>query len=156
MTEDEMVGWHHGLNGPEVEQTPGDSEGQESLTCWSPWGCKESATTEQLNNNNIQGSASLMLKTLLPSRGSLPQGFWDSFHLVPISCALLALVFWGPARCPLDPWTLIQSLALCSISLNLGTTFWISPGFWWKARESRASLKAQCKRIHLPMQEKCL
>ena len=66
-----MVGWHHGLNGPEVEQTPGDSEGQESLTCWSPWGCKESATTEQLNNNNIQGSASLMLKTLLPSRGTV-------------------------------------------------------------------------------------
>ena len=44
--EDEMVGWHHGLNGHESEQTPGDSEGQGSLACCSPWGCKESDMTE--------------------------------------------------------------------------------------------------------------
>ena len=37
-TEDEMVGWHHELNGHELEQTPGDSEGQGSLGCCSPWG----------------------------------------------------------------------------------------------------------------------
>ena len=41
MTEDEMVGWHHRLNGHEFEQTPTDSEGQGSLVCCSPWGCKE-------------------------------------------------------------------------------------------------------------------
>ena len=41
MTEDEMVGWHHQLNGQEFEQTPGDSEGQASLVCCSPWGRKE-------------------------------------------------------------------------------------------------------------------
>ena len=40
VTEDEMVGWHHQLNGPEFEQTPGDSEGQGSLACCSPRGCK--------------------------------------------------------------------------------------------------------------------
>ena len=39
-TEDEMVGWHHQLNGHEFEQTPGDSEGQGSLSCCSPWGCR--------------------------------------------------------------------------------------------------------------------
>ena len=38
MTEDEMVGWHHQLNGHEFQQTPGDSEGQGSLACCSPWG----------------------------------------------------------------------------------------------------------------------
>ena len=43
--EDEMVGWHHQLNGHESEQTPGDSEGQGSLACCSPWGCKELDTT---------------------------------------------------------------------------------------------------------------
>ena len=43
--EGEMVGWHHQLNGHESEQTPGDSEGQESLACCCPWGCKESDTT---------------------------------------------------------------------------------------------------------------
>ena len=51
MTEDKMVGWHHQLNGHEFEQTPGDSEGQGGLACCSSWGCKESDTTEQLNNN---------------------------------------------------------------------------------------------------------
>ena len=50
--QDEMVGWHHQLNGHESEQTPGDSEGQGSLACCSPWGCKELDTTERLNNNN--------------------------------------------------------------------------------------------------------
>jgi len=45
MTEDEMVGWHHRLNGHESEQTPGDREGQGSLACCSPWGRKESDTT---------------------------------------------------------------------------------------------------------------
>ena len=40
VTEDEMVGWHHQLNGPEFEQTPGDGEGQGSLACCSPQGCK--------------------------------------------------------------------------------------------------------------------
>ena len=52
MTEDEMVGWHHQLNGPEFEQTLGDSEGLGSLACCSPWGHKESDTTEPLNNNS--------------------------------------------------------------------------------------------------------
>ena len=45
-TEDEMVGWHHRLNGHESKQTLGNSEGQGSLACYSPWGHKESNTTE--------------------------------------------------------------------------------------------------------------
>ena len=44
--EDEMVGWYYRLIGHESEQTPGDSEGQGSLACYSPWGGKESDTTE--------------------------------------------------------------------------------------------------------------
>ena len=40
MTEDEMVGWQHQLNGREFEQTPGDGEGQRSLACCSLWGCR--------------------------------------------------------------------------------------------------------------------
>ena len=49
MTEDEMVGWHHQLNGHEFEQAEGVGGGQGSLVCCSPWGHKESYTTEQLN-----------------------------------------------------------------------------------------------------------
>ena len=45
-TEDEMVGWHHQLNGHEFEQAPGDGDGQGNLACCSPWDHKESYTTE--------------------------------------------------------------------------------------------------------------
>ena len=51
VTEDEMVGWHHRLNGHEFERAPGDGDGQGSLACYNPWGHKESDTTERLNNN---------------------------------------------------------------------------------------------------------
>ena len=52
-TEDEMVRWHHWLNVHELEQTPGESEGQGCLACSSTsWGCKELDTTQWLNNNN--------------------------------------------------------------------------------------------------------
>ena len=51
MTEDEMVGWLHQLNGDKFEQALGD-EGQGSLACCSLWGCKESDKTERLNNNS--------------------------------------------------------------------------------------------------------
>ena len=52
VTEIEMVGWHHRLNGLEFEQTLGDSEGQGSLACCSSRGQKESDTTYQLNNSD--------------------------------------------------------------------------------------------------------
>ena len=47
------VEWHYGLNGNEIKQTPGVSGGQRSLMSCSPWGCKESYTTERLNNNKV-------------------------------------------------------------------------------------------------------
>ena len=50
--EDEMVGWHHWLNGHEFEQALGVGHGQESLVWCSPWGRKESDTSESLNNYN--------------------------------------------------------------------------------------------------------
>ena len=55
MTEDEMIGWLHRLNGHEFEQALGDSEGQGSLACCSPWGQKELDTTYGPNNNNEHG-----------------------------------------------------------------------------------------------------
>ena len=48
-TEDDMVGWHHKLNGHELEQALGDGKGQGSLACCSPWDLTESDTTERLN-----------------------------------------------------------------------------------------------------------
>ena len=56
MTEDEMVGWHHWLDGHEFEQALADGDGQGSLACYSPWGCKEPDMTEWLNwpKNQLQ------------------------------------------------------------------------------------------------------
>ena len=50
--ENEIVGWHHRLNGHEFGQTVGDSEGQGSLECYSPWYCKESGMIKWLKNSN--------------------------------------------------------------------------------------------------------
>ena len=49
MTEDEVVGWNHQHNGHGFRWTPGVGDGQRCLACSSPWGCKESDMTEQLN-----------------------------------------------------------------------------------------------------------
>ena len=49
MTEDEMAGWHHRLNGHEFGWTPRVGDGQGGLACCDSWGCKESDTTERLN-----------------------------------------------------------------------------------------------------------
>ena len=51
MTEDEMVGWHHQLNGHEFEQALGVADGQGGLACCSPWGRIGSDTPERLDNN---------------------------------------------------------------------------------------------------------
>ena len=70
-TEDEMIGWHHWVNGHEFEQALGDSEGQGIPVCCSPWGCKESNTTEQLNSDNHveeEMGVKRSLKTTGPTR----------------------------------------------------------------------------------------
>ena len=56
VAEDEMFGWHHQLNGHELEIALGDGGWQESLACYNPWGFKESNTSEWQNNNNLDPS----------------------------------------------------------------------------------------------------
>ena len=58
-TEDEMVGWHHWLNGHEFGQTPRDGEGQGGLVCCGLWDCKESETTEPLNKEDTIGLSAI-------------------------------------------------------------------------------------------------
>ena len=60
-TVDEMVEWHHWLNGHEFEQTQGDSEGQGSRACCSPWGHKESDVTLQLKKNKMANDSKHLL-----------------------------------------------------------------------------------------------
>ena len=84
-TEDEMVGWHHWLYGHEFEQALGAGDGQGSLACCSPWGCKESDTTEQLNWTELNtymwnlenGLDDLIYKTQIETpmqKTKIPQG----------------------------------------------------------------------------------
>ena len=61
-SKDEKAGWHHRCNGHKLGQTLGDGEGQRGLACCSPWDCKESDTTEQLNNITILKSNYPLLK----------------------------------------------------------------------------------------------
>ena len=74
VTEDEMVAWHHQFHGHELGQALGDGEGQGSLACYSPWGCKESDTTWRLNNNN--NNYMMYLRYLRSNKI-----FENSFHL---------------------------------------------------------------------------
>ena len=69
-TEDEMLGWHHRLNGHELGRTPGDGDGHGGPACCSPWGRKESDTTERLDNSNN----SPPMGSLAPATGILGVG----------------------------------------------------------------------------------
>ena len=75
-----MVGQHHQLNGHEFELTPGDGEGQGSLVYCSPWGCKESDMTQQMNNNKQQRNTGENLDNL---------GFGEDFlGTIPKVCTM--------------------------------------------------------------------
>ena len=82
-----MAGWHHQFNGHEFEQTLGDSEGQGSLACCSPWGCEELDTTERVNNycsvqfSSVQGT----LKSLLQHHSSKASIRHSAFFTVQLS-----------------------------------------------------------------------
>ena len=73
MTKDEMAGWHHRLDGHELEQAPGVGGGQGILARCSPWGCKESDTTEWLNWTVPPGTSPALLFTV-PASFPLPRG----------------------------------------------------------------------------------
>ena len=67
-TEDEMVGRHHQVNGHEFEQAPEVDDGEGCLACRSPWGRKESDTTEWVNNYSVTEWSMLVLKHFLTTR----------------------------------------------------------------------------------------
>ena len=91
MTEDERVGWHHQLNEHEFEQAPGVGDGQGSLAYCSPWGHKESDTTEWLN-------------------------WWHS--LVCVCWRILASLGWSPLDH--DIWSLWCVVGFCLLEFCWG------------------------------------
>ena len=82
MTEDEMVGWHHRLNGHEFEQVPEVGEEQGSLVCCSPRDCKASDTTEQQLNNMFLCTVEYANKIILTSSLKCREHFSSLFGKV--------------------------------------------------------------------------
>ena len=82
MTEDEMAGWHHWLDGRESEWTPGVGDGQGGLVCCDSWGRKALDTTERLNWTELKASAQILnwyikMKALL-----LYMWYFDCIYLI--------------------------------------------------------------------------
>ena len=110
MTEDEMVGWHHWLDGHEFEQALGVGDGQGGLVCCSPWGRKELDTTEQLNWTEKVNLRSWWRRLLMLLRINpwlrFTNASWDCHekkYLTNWSRALSKLrfprLFWSKTRC---------------------------------------------------------
>ena len=120
MTEDEMAGWHHWLDGLEFEWTPGDGDGQGGLACCDSWGRKESDTTEWLNWNELIHSFLLVRYSFVLSAGVLHA------HLC------LKVYSWciRGERCTPCPTTPVRSSSIISfynllLSLGYLLKFWL-------------------------------
>ena len=111
MTEDEMAGWHHWLDGHEFELTLVVGDGQGGLVCCDSWGCKELVMTEQLNWTELTDiphwvTESSLKKNLLPTSLSLNQ----------INLVLLKIYLW-PIPCIHWSFYTMHSLTYCWQSL---------------------------------------
>ena len=136
-TEDQMFGWHHQLNGHECEQALGGGDGQGSLVCCSPWGCKDCDRTEPLwteLNKNLRTN----LVILCCGSGSVKLSIVCS-NLINLRCVLWEWVWWKYKR---PEWDLISGAHsniyvrsfLCRFHCNKTTAtqeLWVfKPGPW--------------------------
>ena len=129
-TEDEMVEWHHRLNGHEFEQGPAVGDGQGGLACCNPWGRKESDTTEQLNwtegRKERRATSSLPHELSCERAVSCPASFlpWGP-HLSWLPAVLLLRAPAGRRlACALPP--LLLSTPCTGAGLSS-----LSRGLWW-------------------------
>ena len=118
MTRDEMVEWHYQLNGHEFEQTPGDSEGQGSLACYSPWDrqVRYNLASEQLQQEEVLGPP------LEASADPVPSSLKASLQSVLLLTLLLPTLV-GSFKKGTSSRSLSSSLSLSlSVSLSLLNT----------------------------------
>ena len=116
MTEDEMVGWHHQLNGHEFEQAAGVGDGQGGLACCSPWGRKESDTTEWLNCGCCAKSVSCIQLFATP---------WTTACQALLSIEFFNQEYWSGLLCPppgdlLNPGIELRSLVSPALEQRFG------------------------------------
>ena len=127
-TEDEIVGWHHWLNGHEFEEAPGEGERQRSLACCSPWGLKKSDMTEWLNNCFF---TSISLRSRL----------FRVSYLLDQRCTFLYISHVWNCESYYTWWGLIISAVLKTVRISLSFTAQLSSeivpisdglfGSWW-------------------------
>ena len=113
LTEDEMAGWHHWLNGCEFEWTPGVGDGQRGLACCDSWGHKELDTTEQLNWTELNWRNSTLFSIV-----AAPMYTW-SFFLIDLYMVFLRIDCPMPSRRS-SPWA--ESLLLILNTLLIFST----------------------------------
>ena len=105
-TEDEMIGWHHQLDGHEFEQALGDGDGQGGLACCSPWGCKDLDMIERLNWTEPHRSITLAFIRMcgcMLSHFSCVQLFktlWTVAQEAPLSRRFSGQTLWSGLLCP--------------------------------------------------------
>ena len=107
MTEAEMAGWHHWLDGRESEWTPGVGDGQGGLACCDSWGCKESDTTERLNWTELKLVFSLIFHLTFGKVGlrikNKPSGLKLGYNFaLPFMSSFICL----DVLCSWDSWLL--------------------------------------------------
>ena len=116
--QDEMVGWHHQLNGHEFKWTSGVGDGQGGLMCCSPWGCKESDMTEQLSWTGWDWNS---------------QKCRDPSVYIFLPCVWCLVVVW---------WAFLnETLNVFQSPPNIGFLWWA--GCYWKFKDEQGSLNAQ-------------
>ena len=135
MTEDEMAGWHHWLNGRDSEWTPGVGDGQEGLACCDSWGRKESGTTERLNWTELNWTHMVshnpcMVGQLLWENSRSP--LFNQLRLNTHSGSILGGVWWVVflimscrPRCLSIVAFLIYQWSASSTGLNVDCTQWL-------------------------------
>ena len=121
MTEDEMVQWHHRLNGHEFEKVSGVGDGQGSLVCCSPWGCKELDTTERLNWTEWMTTGKVKPSSIYPS--SL---VFLYFPIMPVSLQKVTKWELYAKWYKLELQTLDKKQVSCSFWKCCWETYWLS------------------------------
>ena len=133
MTEDEMVGWHHWLNGHEFEQILGDSKGRGSLACCGPWGHRESDTTEWLNNYHLWSFQSPLLP---PGRCQQQPSPWPPRFLLPTTAQHILLKCTLRCSHPLPEQC--NSSGTCGRSVEANRVLMFSGSPWVERRGCQA------------------
>ena len=114
----EMVGWHHQLNGHEFGWTPGVGDGQGGLVCCDSWGCKQSDTTERLNWTDFY----MMLLCFLSKHAKLKFEYFPSFNNDQLFFKIMTHIF-SPIECNalLLPLSLSILIFICTLRTSYVT-----------------------------------